>query len=97
MPDTRFKLLSYINDALSQREAAAYVRYGGKFSRDAAYTWMLLRQLKDDVESLIPGLRPEGDKTDNITMVPLNTTHNGRKLLQSECMAWQQCCCMEPW
>ncbi len=90
-PDMRFKLLSYINSALSERESTAFQVYGGQLTRASAYTWLLIRKLKDDTEVLIPGLRPETPRTGNATLIGLDRdavgefqSTTGRRLMGGE-------------
>jgi len=82
--EARFAALSYINAALDARVEVANVEFSSKFNQQGAHMWLLLRKLKDGVEELIPGLRPEGPPT-NATMVRLLKPADlrRRKLLQS--------------
>jgi len=72
----RFSMLSFINAALTEREDAAFTRFRGQLSSTATYTWMLLRQLREDVEGLIPGLKPEGEPAEDLQMASMDTQLN---------------------
>lgn len=73
-PDRRPKYLSIVNAALAEREASAYQALDGRLDADAAYAWLVLRKLKDSIELLIPGLRPETPRTDNGSLVELDSS-----------------------
>ena len=55
---TRSAISSLIAGVLAEREASAYSYYQGQMSKARATMWLLARNLKDEMEGLVPGLRP---------------------------------------
>lgn len=85
--DAQSTALSFVSTAMREREDDAYTRFNGAMTDEGTHMWLLLRKLREALELLIPGLRPEGTRpTGTIPMVELVTPAQlagRRKLLQS--------------